>query len=433
MSGPELRDLHTRFLAAEPAAAWLNAERELALERFLRAGFPRPGDEDWKYTRIDRFESLTLDHLAERPPRADAAAQRLLDDLPLPDGGLRIVIANGRVGELPREPAAGLALGSLATAAPDERAAIATRLELSADPELPSLAALNAAFLSDLLHIRVAAGARPGLTLQVVHVAAGETAAIQDRVLVELGEGSELTLIEHFLGRGAVAVNAVTELHAAAGAACRYIRVQEAGPDCQQVTAQSLRLAEDSRAEVVDIALGASLARNDLHVDLAGRGARADIHGLLHSTGGQHSDCHLRIDHRAGDSNSRAAFRGVVGGRSRGVFNGKIIVHGGADGSDASLENRNLLLDRQAEIDTKPELEIYTDDVKCSHGATTGQLDAAAVFYLRSRGVAEADARRLLMLAFAGAITARLPAGGLRERVEACCSERVGAAAEAAA
>ncbi len=432
MNQPELRELHARFLAAAPAGAWLNAEREAALARFMQAGFPDPQQEDWKYTRIDSFRELTLGQLHQPPPRTlSAAARRLLAELPLPDNALRVVICNGAVTELPTVPDPALSLANLASATAAERAAIITRLELASDDHLPSLASLNAAFLSDLLHVRVAPGAQTDSLLQIVHVADSDSAAaVQDRVLVEVGSGGRLTLIEHFLATGTVAVNAVTEMHCEPRAVCHYVRVQEADSSCQHIAAQSLRLAEDSRADVIEIALGAALARNDLHVELAGRGARADIHGLFNTSGCQHGDCHLRIDHHAVDSTSRASYRGIVSQRSRGVFNGKIIVHGGADGSDALLENRNLLLSRHAEIDTKPELEIYTDDVKCSHGATTGQLDENAVFYLRSRGVAESEARRMLMLAFVSVITARLPVESLRTRVAAACSARLDGAAE---
>jgi len=164
---------------------------------------------------------------------------------------------------------------------------------------------------------------------------------------------------------------------------------------------QLVRVAAGGRFDSVSIDFGSQLARNDLQVDLHGEHAQANLYGLFMANGKRHTDSRLRVDHRAPNTTSQENYRGILNDTACGVFNGKIIVHAGADGTDAQMSNRNLLLSEQAEVNTKPELEIYTDDVKCAHGSTTGQLDRDALFYLRARGVPETTARTMLVNAFA--------------------------------
>ena len=173
------------------------------------------------------------------------------------------------------------------------------------------------------------------------------------------------------------------------------------------------------------IDLGGRLVRNDIELDLRASGANAELDGVFVVGHGQHIDNHTRIDHRTGPTTSQQEYRGVLAGRSRGVWNGKAIVHDGADGTDATQANHNLLLTEQAEIDAKPELEIYTDDVKCSHGTTIGQLDEQALFYLRSRGIGRDDAKRILTHAFAAGLVARLPIPALRDSIDEQVSARI--------
>jgi Fe-S cluster assembly protein SufD len=193
------------------------------------------------------------------------------------------------------------------------------------------------------------------------------------------------------------------------------------------------KLANDSRYSIHDIALGASLGRSDITTLLEGRGAHAALFGLFTPMGTQHLDAHTRIDHVAPHTTSEEDYRGIAGGRGRGVFNGKIIVRPGAQKIDSRQSSRNLLLSPQAEIDTKPELEIYAHDVKCSHGATTGQLDATALFYLRSRGLSESDARAALIRAFAESIVSTIDVAPLRTALEKQIDERFTLANEAKA
>ena len=182
-----------------------------------------------------------------------------------------------------------------------------------------------------------------------------------------------------------------------------------------QTARLNVALAQDSSLHHSGIDLGSRMARNDLQVDLVGKGASATFDGLYIAGNGQHLDNHTRVDHRIGPAVSRQEYRGVLGGRSRAVWNGKAIVHKGADGTDAEQANHNLLLSDQAEIDAKPELEIYADEVKCAHGTTVGQLDEAALFYLRSRGIDRERAQRILTRAFAASIVAKSPITALHD------------------
>jgi Fe-S cluster assembly protein SufD len=191
------------------------------------------------------------------------------------------------------------------------------------------------------------------------------------------------------------------------------------------VSRLTARLARDAVLNHAAFDLGGALVRNDIDVDIAGPGAAVNLQGLYLAHDRQHIDNHTRIDHRVGPATSVEEYRGILNDRARCVWNGKAIVHAGADGTDAQQTNRNLLLSAKAEIDTKPELEIYADDVKCSHGATVGQLDPDALFYLRTRGLDRAQAARALTRAFAAAIVDRIPVAAARRRIEQAIDERL--------
>lgn len=242
----------------------------------------------------------------------------------------------------------------------------------------------------------------------------------QPRILVRAGRNSSCTLIEHYLGESnqECFTNSVATLDIGAGASVAHYRIQQEPGHGFHVATTRVRLQADARYQSQDVALGASLGRHSLLVDLEGTGASCSLHGLFTPANTQHLDTYTRIEHVAPQTSSHEEYRGIAGGRSRGVFNGKVIVRPGAQRIDARQSSRNLLLSASAEIDTRPELEIYANDVKCSHGATTGQLDAAALFYLRSRGLAESDARAVLIQAFAEAIVSTMQCAPVRQHVE---------------
>jgi Fe-S cluster assembly protein SufD len=246
------------------------------------------------------------------------------------------------------------------------------------------------------------------------------------RVIVHAGRNSRCTLIEQFLGPAETEyfTNAVTTIDLAPGASVRHYRVQQESTKSFHIAHIAVRQQADSRYSCHDIALGGGLARTDIATMLDGGGAHAALHGLFAPTGSQHLDTHTRIEHVAPHTTSEEDYRGIAAGRGRGVFNGKVIVRQDAQKIDARQSSRNLLLAATAEIDTKPELEIYANDVKCSHGATTGRLDEAALFYLRSRGLSQSQARALLIRAFAEAVLSSVEHAPVRAHLERQLDER---------
>lgn len=413
MSNPNTTDnafqkAYTVFAGNPAAKTWLRPIQDRAFRAFAQAGFPTMRDEDWKYTNLAKVEARSATYLNAGPASADTdATKTLLNELPLDPGHYTIVFANGQFrADLSNMPVSevGLHIETLSGADEQSRQRIGEHLGRFANVETFQLAALNTAFLVDGLVIRVADGAEISRPIHVVFITDGKPVSVQPRILINLGECSRTTVIEHYAGRGAGLTNAVTEVHCAPAAHLQYIKLQEEDAETYHLAAQYIRLDQDSRFDAVHVDFGARLARNDLAVTLAGAGASANLHGLFIVDGDRHVDNHTRLDHLARQTTSRESYRGILSDRGRGVFNGKVIVHPGADQSDAQLNNRNLLLSATAEVDTKPELEIYTDEVKCGHGTTTGQLDANAMFYLRARGIPEDQARRMLVAAFAAEV-----------------------------
>jgi Fe-S cluster assembly protein SufD len=401
---------------------WLDQARRENLDAFAAAGLPDTRVEAWKYT--------ALRALAQRRFAAgDAqAAGRPVDPdtLALPGvQGPALVFVNGvfraDLSMLDALPA-GVVLQPLSQALADTPEPL--RFALSRHYREPgdAFARLNGAFAADGAVLRVAAGARVALPLRLLFIGAtaGQDVAWHVRNLVELGEGAELTLIEQHLAAGAQAHlgTQLADVTLHADASLHHVVLQQAGADSSLVRRSHYRLEAQARAQLHALELGGALARHDLRAELVGDAAAFRTDGAFLPDGRQHIDTQLAIRHQARDTVSSSTWRGVASGRGRGVFRGAIVVNTGADGADASLTNKNLLLSGQAEIDTKPELEIYADEVKAAHGATVGQLDERALFYLRSRGIPGAQARTLLTTAFARAPFESLPHEALRQHID---------------
>ncbi len=391
------------FGAGSDAAApnWLQSSREKAFAAFLTTGFPLARSEDWKYTSLAGFAERSAEYLHNRPTGDDdTTVAALLDALPHSEGGIRIVFVNGRY-RPDLSTASGAATGVVLTPYSTADDATGRRILDRQPVDDNALIALNTAFLVDGLAIRVADGCRVDEPIHVVFASDGQPAAVQPRLSIEIGREADAFIVQHHIGTGKGLTNAVTGIDCAEQAHLFFVRLQDESTQSIHVANQIAHMATGSRLDGISIDFGAQLARNDLEVDLSGERAHANLFGLFMASGNRHVDNHLRVDHRMPNTSSMENYRGIVSDAARGVFNGKIIVHPGADGTDAQMSNRNLLLSERAEIDTKPELEIYTDDVKCAHGSTTGRLDANSIFYLRARGIPEADARMMLVAAFA--------------------------------
>lgn len=400
--------------------------RRAALERFAAAGFPTQRQEDWKYTNLRRLEARTF-----APAASTAVALGAHEPHWIANAGIRIVLINGHsmpvlssVGALPP----GITLLTLKQWSENDPAALAAFIAQTSRAQPGALEDLNLAFFEDGVVLDLAAGASPDQPIYIVHQwSDGATQLMSNpRVIVRAAANSRCTVIEHFVGgtTGECFTNAVTEIDVAAGASVEHYRIQQESPRAFHIGHVNVRVQRDGRYASHDIALGASLARLNLGTILQGSGAHVALHGLLAPLASQHLDSHTTIDHAAAHTTSDENYRGIAGERGRGVFNGKVIVRPGAQKTDARQSSRNLLLAAGAEIDTKPELEIYADDVKCSHGATTGRLDAAALFYLRSRGLDEAAARTLLIRAFAESILTSIGPAPVRNHLELLLNER---------
>jgi len=411
-----------RWTAADP----LVELRRAALERFVAAGFPTQRQEDWKYTNLRRLEARTF-----APATSAAIAVGAHEQQWIAKAGIRIVLVNGHWmpalsssdAQLP-----GMTLLALRQWFERDPAAVASFIEANTREQPSAMEDLNLAFFEDGVVLDLADGATLDQPIYIVHQWTDGAAQLMSnpRVVVSAGPNSRCVVIEHFVGAGAgeCFTNAVCDIELAPGASVEHYRIQQESLRSFHIGHVNARLLQNSRYASHDITLGASLARVNLSTTLEGRGAHVALNGLIAPLGTQHLDAHTTIDHAVPHTTSDENYRGIAGGRGRGVFNGKVIVRPDAQQTDARQSSRNLLLNAGAEIDTKPELEIYANDVKCSHGATTGQLDAAALFYLRSRGLDEATARALLIRAFAESIVTSLGPPGLRNHLEQLLDER---------
>lgn len=384
--------------------AWLAAERRAAREDFARSGLPGPRDEAWKYTSLKALEAR-----APRVGDADAALREVdLAALALPGlDGPRLLFVNGafradlsRLDDLPP----GLALSPLASllASGSEQARVAFAAPF-AEPGA-AMARLNTALAVDGAWLEVADGVAIEVPIHLVYIGAdaGADIAWHLRNVIRIGAGASATVIEQHLGAaGAMQLgNLVEQISLAPASRLDHVRLQESASETTLVSRSDVRLAEGAVLETVALELGAGLARRDVRVRLEGNGARLCARGATALRGRQHADAQFEVRHVARDAASDVRWRGIADQRARAVFGGAIVVEVGADGSDARLSNKNLLLSPHAEIDTRPVLEIHADEVKAAHGATVGQLDEQALFYLRSRGVPAELARTLLTFAF---------------------------------
>ncbi len=422
-----VRDLAAR--AGGPA--WLAAQRATALHEFEQYGLPGTATEDWRYTNLGPVAQRIVAASSAAAGPADSSNAVRAQIPAIADGDLAVFVDGQFRSDLSR-------LGRVAGAAWAEAGTALTGL-LAPPPQDVATAdsgrgvtALKTALLRDGLVVDIAESVVLDAPLHLVFLHSRSTAA-HAGVVVRLGANSIATVIEHHLGSASAVGMSTTKLACAARSRLAFVKLQTLGEAACHLGTQQLTVGAEAAVDLLHLDLGGRLARNDLTVELAGPGATVVSHGLFFADGARHLDNHTRIDHRAPRTRSLEVYRGIADDSGRGVFNGRIVVHPGANQTDARLTNQNLLLSNLAEIDTKPELEIYADDVRCSHGATTGQLDRNAVFYLRSRGIGAEEARQLLIASFAREIVRHLPPGGLEAQVIGILESRLPGLAAAGA
>jgi Fe-S cluster assembly protein SufD len=420
-----------RFETGTRQPAWLFALRKAGLARFAELGFPTLRDEDWRFTNVAPIANLPFKPVFEplmeglEPERIAKATFGQLE-------AARLVFVDGHcVGELsaPGPLPPGVVVGSLAGALAGESGLLEKRLGCWAQDEAGPFAALNTAFFQDGAFILVP----PGKVLETpVHLlfisTAKETGATSHpRNLFLMGAGSQATVLESYvsLGDAPSFTNVVTELVLDEGAVVEHCKFQDEGLNAFHIAALHLRLGPRSNLTSHSIATGAKLSRNNIRACLAGAGVQCVLNGLYLTRADQLADHHMVVEHAAPHCASHEYYNGILDGRSRGVFHGRILVRPGAQKTDAKQTNKNLLLSEDATVDTKPQLEIYADDVKCTHGATVGQLNEESIFYLRSRGLAAETARRMLIHAFAGEIIERIRHRPAREELDRLIWDRL--------
>lgn len=361
---------------------------------------PTTRDEDWKYTDLSRARDITSRWL---DAGGETVAAEIDDDIARITSSIDatwFVIANGEL-HLPV----------------DTPGVSAERLD-SAPVADSALAELNTALLLDGLRVRIEGTLEKPIGLLLIDGAA-DAATSQTYVEIEFAANAAGDVIEYHASLGATDhyANVIIDVTVGDNAAANHVRIQDRDLSHVQTARTVVNVGRDARFSSTGFDLGGGLVRNDMVIDIAQPGAEISFDGLYLAGEGQHIDNHTRVDHRAGPATSRQEYRGILNGKCRCIWNGKAIVHQGADGTDADQANHNLLLSEKAEIDAKPELEIYTDDVKCSHGTTVGQLDETSLFYLRTRGLDRQHAKRILTHAFAAGLVSRIPVESSREAV----------------
>ncbi|MHC4128472.1 MAG: Fe-S cluster assembly protein SufD [Planctomycetota bacterium] len=394
-----------RFLQS-PGGRALVPTRQAAFARFGALGFPTTRHEEWRFTNVAPIAKTAFCPV-QRDERTVQAAD-LAADAPLVGDWPRLVFVNGyfcddlssRTG-LPEAVGAGDLAGGIA----GETEAVSKHLARYASYEQHAFTALNTAFMADgaLIHVPAETSLEQPLELLFVSTGGADPVVAHPRNLIVAEAGSRVTIIERYvgLGGGPYFNNAVTELVVGENAVVDHYKIGQEATRAYHVGATQFYQARDSSVSSHAVTIGGAIVRNDITTVLDGPGAHCTLNGLYLVSGRQHVDNHLRVEHAKPNCDSREYFKGVLHEQARAVFTGRIVVHKDAQKTDAKQTNMNMLLSEDAQVDTKPQLEIFADDVKCTHGATVGQIDEEAIFYLRSRGIDEAMARDILVFAFA--------------------------------
>jgi Fe-S cluster assembly protein SufD len=403
---------------------WLQQLRDKARAQFERHGLPAKKVEDWKYTSLWSLsqEGFSHDANAVSLDKTELAHVAALED------AYRFVIIDGRfsaeLSEL-EDLEEGLSIKPLAEGLDNAQSMLGEQIDL----EKPGLNAINTMLMQDGLVLQLQAGktiSKP-VELLVISTAENQKLASHLRNLIQVEADAEVTLLEHYVSLADTEgfTDVVTEVKLNEKATLNHFKLQHESVAHYHIATLASKQAAGSNWHTNNISLGAKLARNDIHSQLLGEEAHVTLDGLYLVTGDQHVDNHTRIDHAVPNTTSDEVYKGVLDGNSHAVFNGKVNVHKDAQKTDSSQSNKNLLLSRSCEIDTKPELEIYADDVKCAHGSTVGQIDEQHLFFLRARGLDETAARSLLTYAFAVDVLQRIKSAPMRQALSNVIEKRL--------
>jgi len=429
-TNPYLKNFE-RFEKQTNQPAWLFPLRKAGIACFAEQGFPTVKDEDWRFTNVAPIAGLPFNPMLDGTK--DKSAAEILAGAAFGKlAGSRLVFVNGHfaadlssVGKFP----AGVKVSNLAAALTQESALVEKHLGRYAVGEGNAFAALNQAFFSDGAFIYLPKGVAVEEPIQLVFISTakqkGDT--IHPRNLIIAEANSSATVLESYVSSGNAAyfTNAVTEIVADDNARVEHVKIQDEAAEAYHIATIQGEFGRTSRVNVHSFAMGAKLSRNNIRAKLAGEGLECILNGLYLTKDEQLADHHMIVEHAQPHCASHEYFNGILDDKSKGVFHGRILVRQIAQKTDAKQTNKNLLLSDDATADTKPQLEIYADDVKCTHGATIGQLNDESIFYLRSRGLSTETARRMLIHAFAGEIIERIQCEGAREELDKLVWDRI--------
>jgi Fe-S cluster assembly protein SufD len=406
---------------------WLAGYRRRSLARFAELGFPSRRSEAWRYLDLRALEQRPRVPAGRESPVITPALRAQLAEIGLAEPGYRLVLLNGifapelsRLDHLP----SGVWLGPMAAAIAERPDLV--RVGLEAQSLDQPFASLNAAFFADGFVLDVAPGIVLERPVEIIHLSDGETEhSLHTRSLVVAGDGSRATIIESFAGRGNYWRNDVVEMRLGAGSELARVTLVEEGAEALHFSETLAALDAASRLSNFALLLGGRTVRHEATVRSEGERSYCALNGAFLLSGRQEANILTTVDHMAVGGETREVFKGIATGRAHGAFQGRITVRPGAQKVDAHQLSRNLVLSPRAAIDTKPELEIYADDVKCSHGAAVGDLDEAALFYLRARGIPRDQARRMLIEAFAAEALELIAPVALREHLRTRLARRL--------
>jgi Fe-S cluster assembly protein SufD len=399
---------------------WLQSLRQDAFARFAETGFPTTHDEDWRFTNIAAVSNTAFELAGP-----EAVSKEQLRAFSASEFTCYLVFINGlfapELSTLASMPK-GVTVASLAAQLKNNPAGLEPHLGRYLNTQRDAFAALNTSFIEDGVYVHVPRGVVVETPIYVLYVTVpGVTPTMNHpRNLIVAEENSQVTVVEDYvsLGEGITFSNTATELVAGDNAHVSHYMIVREGEQAYNFSTLRIQQGRSANVATHSLLLSGALVRNNVHPVLAGEGSQCLINGLFMANGRQHMDNYMLVEHASPHCDSRQFYNGILNGQSHGVFHGRIIVHKDAQKTDAKQTNRNLLLSDDAQIDTKPQLEIYADDVKCTHGATIGQFDENALFYLRSRGLDEAAARHVLLLAFANECLDRMNSRQVRDHLE---------------
>ncbi|MFG0288568.1 MAG: Fe-S cluster assembly protein SufD [Rhodopirellula sp. JB044] len=405
------------------APAWLAELRQTAMSRFTQLGIPTKRIEDWRFTNVKSLASMPYRNV-QSISLSGGEAEALLEKAKLDESFHRLVFVNGHFvsqwsteHELPE----GVVIGNLATAIREEAGDLQNRLSVETDDEAAAFIALNTAFVNDGAYVEIPDGVTVDQPIHLIFlsVEAGQTVS-HPRNVLRLGKGSRAAVVETYLGREGEGyfTNAITQVDLDETAFLDHHKLQHEQTESLHIASTHVDQKESSEFRSHYFSFGSLMARNEINLMLDGEQIESTLNGLYMPTGEQLMDCRTRIDHARPHCNTYELYKGILDDKAKGVFNGKIFVHQDAQKTDAKQSNQALLLSDDAVVNTKPQLEIYADDVKCTHGATIGELDENSLYYLRSRGVSKDLARKMLIFAFANDVVQGVEIPAVRQHLE---------------